>query len=880
MRPIRVYFLVYSDLVGWVSNVYRDLDDVLSAWEVARQHEGATGFVHIGISRPPNREFQDLAQKFPNRLLLTDSARWALNEQGTYSSCVGQVGDQNMYLALTGWGYSCERYPNNRDHIENNGPNDEEAANNKQPASRINYPPWLRNLQKVSPSLFKTATDFGIMDDRSYFSLERELPQDVRRKLGFSRMMSLLEYYEKDDPIWVARCAPPWLSSATFGRLKVTVRCNNALTSAGITKVSDLLGRTVDDLLRIPNFGRKSQSDLAVALRNAVKEGPIINAYEGDNEPAPAGDIDSPSDDRAVVAYVETEERPSSTVVGYLTFESAFESNFRKLKEVRQHVIQRRIGIGEDPMTLQEISDGMGVTRERVRQIEAQGVRDFQLDPVWEVDLLPRLTKLLDGREDPLPVDSLAFFDPWFSNIENLLPQLRFVLDRILANEFHIIEVNACNFMTRLSLVEWEQAVGHAINILDAEAPNKPSLTQVRRQVEDLLSGKGSELAGELWGMVRKISYFAEDKDGTSILIGARKSAEILVAAALESTLRPLHFTEIPKKVYELFGKTVEVRRAHSAAIAVGLLFGRGTYGAWRHYPLNSDEISLLCSESEEIIIAGPAGRQWTCFEIVEKLGASGLAFIEHVDQYILNIALRESKILSNLGRFVWAQAKDYSASTSDRIDVFEAALSVLEVAGKPMTVAEIREKLVRERGLSGYFQLQPRGSLVRVGLGKFGILERDVPLTADERRNMILALETLLHARGTGIHVAEVSTLLVKVFPAVSRVRDPYLIFSLAQVDSRFNISPGNYVYLQQWEGPRRLTLNEAVHETLHGAGSDGLKISDIAARATVLLGRSIPRESIYQGLSAAGARYDEQTSRWSTSNDADEDASITADL
>jgi RNA polymerase primary sigma factor len=45
-----------------------------------------------------------------------------------------------------------------------------------------------------------------------------------------------------------------------------------------------------------------------------------------------------------------------------------------------RHVLERRFGLsGSDPKTLEEVGDGLGITRERVRQLEARALRELRL---------------------------------------------------------------------------------------------------------------------------------------------------------------------------------------------------------------------------------------------------------------------------------------------------------------------------------------------------------------------------------------------------------------------------------------------------------------------------------------------------------------------
>ena len=76
----------------WTVDVFRDLDDLLRAWEARPVPNETCGVVHVGFERPPAFAFDDLARKYVGQVLLTASAKYAI--QGgfqTGSSPVGQV---------------------------------------------------------------------------------------------------------------------------------------------------------------------------------------------------------------------------------------------------------------------------------------------------------------------------------------------------------------------------------------------------------------------------------------------------------------------------------------------------------------------------------------------------------------------------------------------------------------------------------------------------------------------------------------------------------------------------------------------------------------------------------------------------------------------
>jgi hypothetical protein len=96
------------------------------------------------------------------------------------------------------------------------------------------------------------------------------------------------------------------------------------------------------------------------------------------------------------------------------------------------------------------------------------------------------------------------------------------------------------------------------------------------------------------------------------------------VQAVLQEADRPLHFTEIAELASSRAKRPLDVRRAHNAAAAVGVLLGRGVYGVDKHLPLDAARMKALGDEAMDLIAEGAPGRQWHSAEILGVLVDQG----------------------------------------------------------------------------------------------------------------------------------------------------------------------------------------------------------------------------------------------------------------
>lgn len=863
MQPIRTYLLVHSD-AGWESSVHRDLESLHDAWTPYMGRGDATGVIHVGLDRPETEAFESCAVRHRGQMLLSASARWALMSVCECAArAAGEVAGIPLYVAINGWGYETS--------AEGMGLADSVLAASTKSApfipeqsggiphpfanlEDITFTNWLTHLSDDDADLAMTANKAHIVDEHSYWKGEARLTAPLRHALGLYRYRVLSKNDEPDDPMAVIRHAPPWLLQVSLQNLNLSVRAANVLAAKAFSVVGDVTNISLEKLQKLPNFGRTSQQHFAERLRTAIERGPNVATA-----PSVAGVLNT-------VASLST-KKLGSQFKNHDALPSVILAAVSSLGPNLEKAVRGRMGLGVDPATLEELGGQMGVTRERIRQLEANGMLTIGRDPIWKDVLEAKLSSLLDERDDPLPFSGLAILDSWFQGVEQMQRPFSYLLEHknILDHRFSLLKANGQWFVSRLSQRGWDLAEKQAMHLLEGGVAQGWRQVEARQHVKNLLSGGGHELHSELWATVKRFAHFSSScPDSEPVLVSYGRNVEALIEAVLSASEHPLHYSEITHHIAEDYGKVFDVRRVHNAAAESTLLYGRGTFGLLKHCSLSTDELELIREETQEIIARGSCGRQWTCAELVDVLSEQGLDFDGRLNRFILNIALRDSSELADLGRLVWTQSTDAPLGTAHRINMRQAVISLLMQAGRPMTIPEIKEALQRDRGLSGFFQLHPSGSLIRVSPSQWGLIERDFPLDSCEQAQLIEVLQSLLREQNKGIHVSEIAACLDGFFEPVSRIKYPTAILALAQRSGRLRVSVGDYLFLPEWGEPRRMQKSQAIVEAIKQAGNASLSASEIVNSASAILGRPVERETIYYALSAAGARFDETRQRW----------------
>ena len=166
-----------------------------------------------------------------------------------------------------------------------------------------------------------------------------------------------------------------------------SVRTANVFKTNNIEKLSDLAGLTENDFLSLPNFGRKSLAEIETTL----------------------AEIDLSIKDLAAreISFGEVEPEYSSGEVSVMSCSNFYDDIYARFLEVCEGrnllILEKRIGAKGAPETLETVGNALGITRERVRQIE---------NSAWKRAL----------AKTPNPIG------PWYYELERLAADVLFPL--------------------------------------------------------------------------------------------------------------------------------------------------------------------------------------------------------------------------------------------------------------------------------------------------------------------------------------------------------------------------------------------------------------------------------------------------------------------
>lgn len=866
-------YLALRDRAGnWKVTSHRSLDSLTSDWKVAQEDEkDTTAVVHVGFWRPDFSLFDFVCSHYVGLVLLTGPAKESLPRSFLSSKRTCAVIDNfHVYLALSGWGYEA----------------DETIVNSQISGSYLitdgsssspNFRDWLLKIPHDSDLIAECAR-FSIHNDTQYFENEHLLSPDVRERLSLLRFQTLFGVSPSNANLLEGlKAAPPWILHLPIAALDLPLRAKNCFTAIKVTNVSDILNFGIEGLRKVKNLGNKTISDISEALYTAYTAGCIYcdNAAKQNNiRDFSADELHLKKEslirlDRGQLGQTLTTAYASDPA----SFTAALDTALSLVNDRDATVLRQRMGINGKKMTLEEIAIVHKLTRERIRQIELRSINKIvSRMNVWNNHFKFGIANILKNRQDPLPLVGLPILDSWFTGIESKENPFEYALEKFInPTQFALIRVNGQTYVSALRQDEWNEAEKASRNLVESLLNQKdsPKESHLRLLVESHLVGKGEELRSLLWEMVIQKAHFSEETNGERVLVSYGMDAESVVEAVLFDSDTPLHYSEIAKRC-ALRGRIIDTRRCHNAAATVGYLLGRGVYGLQRHIELSKDE-QVIVIEEVEVMLANTPGRQWHVEEIIEELGARGLDFDGRLSKYELNVILKSSTDLVDLGRFVWMIGRRAALRTSDRLNVWQAIVALIQRHGSPMHASEIRSEVTKDRGVNSFFQIHQADPLIRVGENQWGILWRDIPFNEDRANAIVDEIISVLKERNTGLHVSEI-------IPSLNLNRDivqdvnPIMLAALACRREQVKSSMGGYVYLAEWNGPRRLSVSEAVEQAFD-TFTAGVLAVEVAKKATTLLGRELA-SGVASSILMKIAFYDPDKKLWFHIDDREEDS------
>ena len=681
------------------------------------------------------------------------------------------------------------------------------------------------SLNEVKASLNKMNLYFGM--ELRYWPLDKVVLEEI---------------YSEDEVI--ARYLEMGLLKKVES-LGLSFRSTNRLNNIGIIYVGDLIVKAESELLKIPAFGQSSLNKLKTSLsKMELHFGMELKFWP--------------------LKHIEAILSKQNDDLAYQNNEPLKEAFFRTMQKIANprnyRVIEARFGLHGKPRTLRDTAQELGVTRERVRQIQKKITQTVLYQEIWDDVLRIRLRKLMNGRTTPLFLDTIEKEDTWFAGFKDnpiLLENLLFAFSEI--EDLNFLSHEGKKIITYLSDEQWHDIKYDMINMLEHSIDVGYTMDDIEMIINSKLKTAGApELSSLIFELLSKDLNFSII-NGEMTLVSVGNSLSNHLRALLETIDEPIHYEKIAVLYEQKYGMAILPRNVHCCLVNSGFaLYDRGTYGLLKHLHIPSLAQDSIQQKIEETILAGPAERQWHAKDFICLF--IGTQYVNELNIYTINIILKHSTQLRYLGKFLWKNKSDTDDDV-ERLHIRQAIYEVLKKSGKPLKTENLQDLVSESRGIGNFFNIQPNELYSRIDPSIWGLLERDFVLSLPEQENLKHYLFAELTINGVCLHKSELLQKITSVNPPEALTENQ--ILGVLVADPRFKTWHGGFVGLTSWSKSGRKSFTSVIKEIAESV-TDTIHVDEIIKRVTLEFGHDFKRDNYYIYLNKFGLSYDKETGLW----------------
>lgn len=714
-----------------------------------------------------------------------------------------------------------------------------------------------RCLQEIETLLKKLELGLSMHIQADYLNLDEEVLPPSPFSFGSEQSTPQEEetYFPHQDDLKI----PAALRALRFPLdllkrvelLGLSARASNYLKSNNVTYLGDIVHLSESTLFRSRNLGRKTVQEIKDKLSvYELRLDMNIRSWPPENLQALSAEYD------IYLVQQNTEGLKQS-----------FYRTLNKLSDPKHACILRsRIGVDTPPKTLEELGQELGITRERVRQIQKKQTRLILEREFWDDILRIKLRTLLAGRLSPLYLDEISRDDIWFDGFENDLVTLENIISSFCDEEkYFFFDVQGRRIVSRLQKEEWVSIKYELLGMLENTLQCNHSFEDVEMFVASRLSQADAPELSEpfLDELCSDLNFSVVD--GETFLVSVGNTLACHLRKVLDESPSPLHFSEIADHYACAFGVEISSRNVHTCLVNNSdfLLFGRGLYGLKKHLGLSEKTQQQIISILENEIAEHDCNRQWHAADLTRIV----LPVVPEkeqalVDKYKINIILRSSRVLTYLGKSMWKYKVD-GDEAAERLHIKQAVYNALREANEPLHVDKLREMVSLSRGTSDFFSinLSPNELYAKVDPATWGLLERDFILRGSEWRQIKDSFERLLHTEEKAIHKSEILSQLPQ--ELIARGLTEGHVFGVFQADERFKTWNGKYIGLSEWKNSGRKSFQEAMRFVAEQINTP-TSTEEILVLVHNALGCDFNKYSISFYLNKYGLSYDKESKLW----------------
>lgn len=253
--------------------------------------------------------------------------------------------------------------------------------------------------------------------------------------------------------------------------------------------------RTVRDLVRLfrarglspQNLGETPYAEIISALHEAIEAGPR--------------GIDA--DEQELRAVSINEQEPEATTAASNLVSSMW-YGVLGLSIREGTVLARRLGVHGRQETYREIAITLGVSGERVRQIERKALRGLRCNAEWIGNLDTKVKGLRAHLRHPLSLSDAQDIDPWFDRVVEYSYALERILDSESVSRTHIIKIDSVRYFASITRTDWLYILRDCRKISSRFRSSQGTTAQYLESISNLVPECAQEFTEILWKSIHK----------------------------------------------------------------------------------------------------------------------------------------------------------------------------------------------------------------------------------------------------------------------------------------------------------------------------------------------------------------------------------------
>jgi hypothetical protein len=301
-----------------------------------------------------------------------------------------------------------------------------------------------------------------------------------------------------------------------------------------------------------------------------------------------------------------------------------------------------------------------------VNEFHTAAVKAMSKSVIWQT-MRTRIEAAMMSAKDPLTMKKLIQADDWFQGCEGMEDLFEYIFHEFMSEGLNIIRTTRICSIERISRKQWESAKRECTRLLRGAGPMGINEEDARLICAESLMPDGQKLENELFHDVTLNTSWSDDE--SKMLVGLAGTVECQVHTVLNASSHPLRVNEVKSSIQVFFGGcTHSDAHIEKACKKIGFDHGMDKYGLRKHCPLDEEQMNSMMVASEKIVSANLQKTKWDVMEIIGALINSGQLFNGQLRKHTLNIALKNSSMLSDLGKFTWRLKSEYMRTAQEKI--------------------------------------------------------------------------------------------------------------------------------------------------------------------------------------------------------------------